>query len=217
MQAQGDVDGPFLHEALQVGDLGTLEDGLRGAVAHVHPAHRVLHVVEVHGRGLLGAGGGDVGHGGSAQVRGQDVLGVGDEQHGRAIHGLCGQGGDKGVRAELDAVVVTPGTSPTWRARGRAAELPRSTTLPPAQALTVLGFAGSVVRLQEIALDTAARVGALCVGARLTARPVHGAFVKVWEKQEKNPRFGPENTPPSLPGEGMRLPPFSKVELERRG
>lgn len=97
VQAQGDVDGPFLHKALQVGDLGTLEDGLGGTVTHVDPAHRVLHVVEVHGRGLLGAGGGDVGHGGSAQVRGQDVLGVGNEQHRRAIHRLWGQGGNKGV------------------------------------------------------------------------------------------------------------------------
>lgn len=98
VQAQGDVDGPFFHEALQVGDLGTLEDGLGGTVPHVDPAHGVLHVVEVHGRGLLGAGGGDVGHGGSAQERGQDVLGVGDEQHGRAIHGLWGEGGNKGIR-----------------------------------------------------------------------------------------------------------------------
>lgn len=101
MEAQGDVDGPFFHKTLQVGDLGTLEDGLGGTVTHVDPAHRVLHVVEVHGRGLLGAGGGDVGHGGSAQVRGQNVLGVGNEQHRRAIHRLWGQGGNKGVRAHL--------------------------------------------------------------------------------------------------------------------
>ena len=95
MQAERDVDGALLHEALQVGDLGTLEDGLGRAVAHVHPAHRVLNVVEVHGRGLLGAGGGDVGHRGSAQVRGQDVLGVGNEQHGRAVHGLWGGWAEK--------------------------------------------------------------------------------------------------------------------------
>lgn len=51
--------------------------------------------------------------------------------------------------------------------------------------LTIFGFAGSVVWLQEIPLDTAARVGALGVGACLAAGPVHGAFIKVWERQEK--------------------------------
>lgn len=87
----------------------------------------------------------------------------------------------------------------------------------PAEALTVLGFAGSVVWLQEIPLDTAARVGALCVGARLAARPVHGAFIEVWERQEKNQGLNQKKTLPSLPEEGMKLPSFSKVELERRG
>jgi len=74
----------------------------------VNPAHCVFNVVEVHGRGLLGAGGGDVGHRGSTQVGGQDVLGVGDEQHGRTVHRLW-QGKEKRrVVMALQVVAAMP-------------------------------------------------------------------------------------------------------------
>lgn len=229
VQAEGDVDGALLHKALQVGDLGTLEDGLGGAVTHVNPAHRVFNVVEVHGRGLLGAGGGDVGHRGAAQVGGQDVLGVGDEQHRRPVHGLWrGKEGRRVVTAQHPALgaAAWPFCSSTdrtvTRSPARARRRPRGRVLgdrrgepgagvhgreeapvcraahkehaPPVEALTILGFAGSVIRLQEVPFNTAARVGALRVGAGLAAGPVDRAFVKVWKKGQ-NPRGLDEQTP----------------------
>lgn len=67
MQAEGDVDGPLLYEALEIGDLGTFQDRLRGTVTNMDPADCVFDVVEVHGSGLLGAGGSDVRDGPTAQ------------------------------------------------------------------------------------------------------------------------------------------------------
>lgn len=84
MQAERDVDHPDIREALG-GDLGALELGGGGTVAHVDPTDGVLAVNEVHGRGLLG------GHGEgllAAQVRGLDALGVGDEEQRSTIHWL---------------------------------------------------------------------------------------------------------------------------------
>lgn len=45
--------------------------------------------------------------------------------------------------------------------------------------LTIFGFAGAVVGLQEVALHTAAGVGAVSICARLTARPVHIALIEI--------------------------------------
>ena len=50
--------------------------------------------------------------------------------------------------------------------------------------LTIFGFAGAVVWLQQVALHTAAGVGALIVCAHLTAGPVHIALIEIY--QEKN-------------------------------
>ena len=49
----------------------------------------------------------------------------------------------------------------------------------PRSPLTVLGLAGPVVGLQQVALHTAAEVGALGVGACLAAGSVHHALVEV--------------------------------------
>lgn len=48
--------------------------------------------------------------------------------------------------------------------------------------LTIFGFAGAVVWLQQVALHTAAGVGALRVCARLAARPVHIAFIEIYRR-----------------------------------
>lgn len=48
--------------------------------------------------------------------------------------------------------------------------------------LTIFGFAGAVVWLQQIALHTAAGVGALSVCARLAARPIHTALIKIYKR-----------------------------------
>lgn len=48
--------------------------------------------------------------------------------------------------------------------------------------LTIFGFAGAVVRLQQVALHTGADVGALSVCARLTAHPVHIALIEIYGK-----------------------------------
>lgn len=86
VQAEGDVDLPDVGEALAVGDLGTLEQGGGGNVAHVDPTDGVVAVNEVHGRGLPG------GHGEgllAAQWLGLDALGVGDEEQRSTVHGHC--------------------------------------------------------------------------------------------------------------------------------
>lgn len=86
VEAEGDVDDPLLCEALQVRDPGALEVRRRGRVAHVDPADHLLSVEEVHGRGLLCGCGQQAVDGGAAQGGGLDVLGVGDQQDGQAIH-----------------------------------------------------------------------------------------------------------------------------------
>lgn len=85
VQAEGDVDDPLVGDALQVGDLGTLELRSCGGVTHVDPADRFLCVQEVHGGGLLGAREGQAVGIGPRQGRGLDVLRVGDEEDGRAV------------------------------------------------------------------------------------------------------------------------------------
>lgn len=86
VEAEGDVDDPFLREGLQVGDPGALEVRRRGRVAHVDPADHLLGVEEIHGRGLLCGCGQQAVDGGAAQGGGLDVLGVGDQQDGQAVH-----------------------------------------------------------------------------------------------------------------------------------
>lgn len=86
VEAEGDVDDPFLREGLQVRDPGALEVRRRGRVAHVDPADRLLGVEEIHGRGLLCGCGQQAVDGGAAQGGGLDVLGVGDQQDGQAVH-----------------------------------------------------------------------------------------------------------------------------------
>lgn len=49
---------------------------------------------------------------------------------------------------------------------------------------TIFGFAWAVVWLQQVALHTAAGVGALSVYARLTAGPVYTALIKIYQKKE---------------------------------
>lgn len=68
-----------IHEALQARHAGTLELRLGSTVPNVHPAHSLIGVAEVHGCGLPRAGGCDGGHLGPVQVRGQDVLRVGNQ------------------------------------------------------------------------------------------------------------------------------------------
>lgn len=56
---------------------------------------------------------------------------------------------------------------------------------PCVRLLTILGFAGAVVRLQQVTLHTAADVGALGVGARLAAGAVHGALVEICREERQ--------------------------------
>lgn len=51
--------------------------------------------------------------------------------------------------------------------------------------LTVLSFAGAVVRLQQVSLHTTADVGALRIGARLTAGAVHVALVEICREERQ--------------------------------
>lgn len=79
VQTEGDVDDSLICEALQIGNLGTLEVcGGRG-VSHMDPADSFLGIEEVHGRGLLGAGGQQAVDCGATQGRGLDILRVGDQ------------------------------------------------------------------------------------------------------------------------------------------
>lgn len=50
------------------------------------PADSLLSVEEVHGRGLLGAGGQQAVDCGAAQRSGLDVLGVSDQQDGQPVY-----------------------------------------------------------------------------------------------------------------------------------
>lgn len=86
MEAEGDVDDPFLRKALQVRDSGAFEVRRRRGVAYVDPADPLLGVEKVHGRGLLCGCGQQAVDGGAAQGGGLDVLGVGDQQDGQAVH-----------------------------------------------------------------------------------------------------------------------------------
>lgn len=109
MQAEGDVDDSFFRKALQIGDQGTFEVCGRGGVAHVDPAHSFLGVQEVHGRGLLGAGGQQAVDGGAAQGRGLDVLGVGDQQDGQALYGDWKR--DTGVSKQATGALIPAAAS----------------------------------------------------------------------------------------------------------
>lgn len=88
MQAEGNVDGVLIHEALQAGHAGTLELCLGSTVPNVHPAHSLVGIAEVHGRGLPSAGGRDGRDLGPTQVRSQDILGIGNQQHGGPVYWL---------------------------------------------------------------------------------------------------------------------------------
>lgn len=96
--------------------------------------------------------------------------------------------------------------------------------------LTILGFAGAVVRLQQVTLHTAADVGALGVGARLAAGAVHGALVEIcreerqWVSGARGEGEGHQNVfrrvallgnsgagPPTNPGICINLPPGGRV------
>lgn len=49
----------------------------------------------------------------------------------------------------------------------------------PRLTLTVLGLAGAVVWLGQVALNTGAAVGAVSICTGLTAGPVNSAFIKI--------------------------------------
>lgn len=89
VQTEGDVDGVLIHEALQAGHAGTLELCLGSAVPNMHPTHSLVGVAEVHGCGLPCTSGRDGRHLGPTQVRSQDVLGVGNQQHRGPVYWLC--------------------------------------------------------------------------------------------------------------------------------
>lgn len=95
MQAEGDVDGPLVSDALRVGDLGALELRAGGGVTHMDPADRFLCVQKVHGGGLLGASEGQAVGIGAGQRGGLNVLGVGDEQDGRTVDWDYRRGGSR--------------------------------------------------------------------------------------------------------------------------
>lgn len=113
MQAEGDVDGVLIHEALQARHAGTLELRLGGTVPDVHPAHSLVGVAEVHGCGLPCAGGHDGRHLGPIQVCGQDVLRVGNQQHRGPVYRLCME--ERRVNAarvpRASQAVLHPGTT----------------------------------------------------------------------------------------------------------
>lgn len=91
MEAEGDVDGADVGDGLQVRDAGALQVRGGGGFAHVYPADRLVSIDEVHGHGLLGGDGVEPGQG-AAQCGAADVVEVGDQQHGQAVHRLCGEG-----------------------------------------------------------------------------------------------------------------------------
>lgn len=97
MQAERDVDGADVGHVLQVRDVGALEVGGGGGLAHVYPADGLLGVDEVHGHRLLGGDGGQPGRR-AAQGGAADVVEVGDQQHRKAVHWLWGGTGRVGRR-----------------------------------------------------------------------------------------------------------------------
>lgn len=56
----------------------------------------------------------------------------------------------------------------------------------PVHPLTIFGFAGAVVWLQEIALHTAAGVAAFSVCACLTACSIHTTLIEIYTKKHKS-------------------------------
>lgn len=101
MEAEGDVDGSDVGDGLQVWDAGTLQVGGGGRFAHVYPADGLVSVDEVHGHGLLGGDGVEPGQG-AAQRGAADVVEVGDEQHGQAVHRVWGRRvGVRGVSGSM--------------------------------------------------------------------------------------------------------------------
>lgn len=56
---------------------------------------------------------------------------------------------------------------------------------PPGTPPTILGLAGTVVWLQQVTFHTAAREGAIRVGAELAAGAVHRALIKVCQEKIK--------------------------------
>lgn len=50
--------------------------------------------------------------------------------------------------------------------------------------LTIFGFAGTVVWLQQVTLHTAAGIGALTVCACLTAGPIHTALIEIYQEKD---------------------------------
>lgn len=91
VEAEGDVDGADVGDRLQVRDAGTLQVRGGGGFAHVYPADGLVSVDEVHGHGLLGGDGMEAGQG-ATQCSAADVVEVGDQQHGQAVHRLWGGG-----------------------------------------------------------------------------------------------------------------------------
>lgn len=162
MEAEGDVDGADVGDGLQVWDAGTLQVGGGGGFAHVYPADGLVSIDEVHGHGLLGGDGAEPGGRGAAQRGAADVVEVGDEQHGQAVHWLWGgrSGGERGLRQQ------------------KLRESERESERSP----TIFGFAGAVVWLQQVTFHTAAGVRALTVGARLAASPVQVALIKIYRR-----------------------------------
>lgn len=157
MEAEGDVDGADVGDRLQVRDAGTLQVRGGGGFAHVYPADGLVSVDEVHRHGLLGGDGMEPGQG-ATQCSAADVVEVGDQQHGQAVHRLWGGGGAGREECERASIKGEEerGASPT-----------------------IFGFAGAVVWLQQVTLHTATGVRALSVRARLAASPVHIALVKI--------------------------------------
>ena len=192
MQAEGDVDGVLIHEALQAGHAGALELCLGSAVANMHPAHRLVGVAEVHGCGLPCAGGRDGGNLGPTQVRGQDVLRVGNQQHRGPVNRLWRHRREgSGQRAALAALWPLP-----IRERHRRRLAVRSQVSPP----TILGLAGAVVWLQQVPFHTAAREGTICVGAQLAAGAIHRALIEVCREKARAWSF------PACQGQGRECP-----------
>lgn len=91
MQAEGDVDGADVGDALEVCDAGALQVSGGGGFAHIYPADGLVAVDEVHGHGLLGGDGGQPGRL-AAQRGAADVVKVSDQQHRKTIHWVWGGG-----------------------------------------------------------------------------------------------------------------------------
>lgn len=92
MEAESDVDGADVGDGLQVWDAGTLQVGGSRGFTHVYPANGLVSIDEVHRHGLLGVDGMEPGRG-AAQRGAADVVEVGDEQHGQAVHRFWGKRG----------------------------------------------------------------------------------------------------------------------------